>query len=131
MDKREIMVAFNNQYQEFMDDIERLFPDEKEVKQMKQCIEMLKKANPKKLIELWKLYVTDKYQKEIEAGDYNFFTNKDYSTDLDEQTKNDNEVMNSIEKFKAYTQKLNNKNLETSMTYIKNLSTLCILYHST
>ena len=93
-------------------------------------LEMLKKANPKKLIELWKLYVTDKYQKEIEAGDYNFFTNKDYSIELDEQTKNDNEVMNSIEKFKAYTQKLNNKNLETSMTYIKNLSTLCILYYT-
>ena len=57
-------------------------------------IELLKKSNPKILIELWKLYVTDKYQKEIEEGNYNFFTNKDYSTDLDEQTKNDNEVMN-------------------------------------
>ncbi len=130
MDKRDLMVAFNNQYQEFMEDIERLFPDEKEVKQMKQGIEMLKKANPKKLIELWKLYVTDKYQKEIEEGDYNFFTNKDYSIDLDEETKNDNEVMNSIEKFKTYTQKLNNKNLETAMNYIKNLSTLCILYYT-
>ena len=129
MDKREIMVAFNNQYQEFLEDIERLFPNEKEVKQMKHGIELLKKSNPKILIELWKVYVTDKYQKEIESGDYNFFTNKDYSTDLDEQTKNDNEVMNSIEKFKLYTQQLDSKNLETAMTYIKNLSTLCILYY--
>ena len=129
MDKREIMVAFNNQYQEFLEDIERLFPNEKEVKQMKHGIELLKKSNPKILIELWKVYVTDKYHKEIESGDYNFFTNKDYSTDLDEQTKNDNEVMNSIEKFKLYTQQLDSKNLETAMTYIKNLSTLCILYY--
>ena len=131
MDKREVMVAFNNQYKEFMDDIERLFPDEKEVKQMKQGIEMLKKANPRKLIELWKVFVTDKYQKEIDEGDYNFFTNKDYSTDLDEFAKNNNEVVNSIEKFKSYTKQLDNKNLETAMTYVKNLSTLCILYHST
>jgi soluble cytochrome b562 len=131
MDKREIMVAFNNQYKEFMDDIERLFPDEKEVKQMKQGIEMLKKANPRKLIELWKVFVTDKYQKEIDEGDYNFFTNKDYSTDLDEFAKNNNEVVNSIEKFKSYTKQLDSKNLETAMTYVKNLSTLCILYHST
>ena len=42
------------------------------------------------------------------------FTNKDYSVDLDEQTKNDNEVMNSIEKFKLYTQQLDSKNLETN-----------------
>lgn len=131
MDKREVMTAFNNQYKEFMDDIERLFPDEKEVKQMKQGIEMLKKANPRKLIELWKVFVTDKYQKEIDEGDYNFFTNKDYSTDLDEFAKNNNEVVNSIEKFKSYTKKLDNKNLETAMSYVKNLSTLCILYHST
>lgn len=131
MDKREVMTAFNNQYKEFMDDIERLFPDEKEVKQMKQGIEMLKKANPRKLIELWKVFVTDKYQKEIDEGDYNFFTNKDYSTDLDEFAKNNNEVVNSIEKFKSYTKQLDNKNLETAMSYVKNLSTLCILYHST
>lgn len=130
MDKREIMVAFNNQYKEFLEDIERLFPHEKEVKQLKQGIEMLKKSNPKILIELWKVYVTDKYQKEIEAGDYNFFTNKDYSTDLDEKTKSDNDVMKSIEKFKSYTQQLDTKNLETAMTYIKNLSTLCILYYN-
>ena len=130
MDKREVMVAFNNQYKEFMDDIERLFPDEKEVKQMKQGIEMLKKANPRKLIELWKVFVTDKYQKEIDEGDYNFFTNKDYSTDLDEFAKNNNEVVNSIEKFKSYTKQLDNKNLETAMTYVKNLSTLCILYYN-
>tara|TARA_Y100000389_G_scaffold202673_1_gene248676 strand:- start:196 stop:591 length:396 start_codon:yes stop_codon:yes gene_type:complete len=130
MDKREILVAFNNQYIEFMNDIERLFPREKEVKQMKQAIEMLKKANPRKLIELWKAFVTDKYQKEIEAGDYNFFTNKDYNDDLNEFTKNNNEVADSIEKFKAYTKQLDNKNLETAMTYVKNLSTLCILYHN-
>ena len=130
MDKREIMVAFNNQYKEFLEDIERLFPHEKEVKQLKQGIEMLKKSNPKILIELWKVYVTDKYQKEIEAGDYNFFTNKDYSGDLDEKTKSDNDVMKSIEKFKSYTQQLDTKNLETAMTYIKNLSTLCILYYN-
>ena len=42
------------------------------------------------------------------------FYNKDYSGDLDEKIKSDNDVMKSIEKFKSYTQQLDTKNLETA-----------------
>ena len=37
MDKREIMVVFNNQYKEFLEDIERYFY-EKEVKQLNKVL---------------------------------------------------------------------------------------------
>ena len=53
--------AFNKQLTEFLDDVERVFPNDVDIKAGKNSLLLLKKANPKKIIEVWKAYVTDPY----------------------------------------------------------------------
>ena len=127
--KKEILNAFNNQYIEFLNDIERIFPKENDVKILKNAIILVRKTNPKKLIELWKIYINDKYIDEINKKDFNFFLNKDYVSDLTDIESN-NEVLDSINKFKKYSSKLKEENLNKAMQYLYNLSQLCNLYYS-
>ena len=62
-----ILTAFNNQFVEFIEDILRLFPGDKDLLLSKNGILTLKKGNPKLLIQIWKQFIADIYLKEIEA----------------------------------------------------------------
>ena len=46
MDKTTILKAFNNQFEEFLEDVEVLFPDNTDIKTSKTGLLMLRKANP-------------------------------------------------------------------------------------
>ena len=50
MDKTTILKAFNNQFEEFLEDVEVLFPDNTDIKTSKTGLLMLRKANPKKIV---------------------------------------------------------------------------------
>ena len=66
MDKTTILKAFNNQFEEFLEDVELLFPDNRDIKTSKTGLLMLRKANPKKIVSVWYRYVCLKYEDEIE-----------------------------------------------------------------
>jgi len=68
-----ILKAFNNHFDEFVADIQSIFPDNKDVLTAKNSLSMLRKTNPKTLIMLWNQYIVSKYDAEISLGDINFF----------------------------------------------------------
>ena len=127
--KKDILTAFNNQYIEFLNDLERIFPNEDDIKNLKTTIVLVRKANPKKLVDLWKMYINDKYLHEINKKNFDFFLHKDYVNDLT-YIESTNEVLNSINKFKKYSSELKKENLDKTMQYLYNLSQLCNLYYS-
>ena len=76
MDKTTILKAFNNQFEEFLDDLCVLFPDNNDIKTTHTGLSMLRKANPKKIVSVWYRYICSKYEDEIEKGKFRIFFNK-------------------------------------------------------
>ena len=122
-----ILSGFNNHFIEFLEDVETIFPEDRDIKKGKTALEMMKKANPRMLIMIWRKHITEPYGDQIENGDLEFFLNKDYSKDFtgSESEKN---ILQSIEKFRNPIRNMGSDNKEKSMKYIQNLTKLSSMY---
>lgn len=118
--------AFNKQLSEFLDDVERVFPNDVDIKAGKNSLLLLKKANPKKIIEVWKAYVTDPYFTKIENNEIEFFINKDYNSDIGLDSKS--EVISAIDRLREPIRRMEEDDKQVVMKYLLNLCKLTILY---
>ena len=64
--KMVIIKGFNQHFEEFIEDIESVFPDDDEVKTMKNLLFIIKKTNPRLILETWNSYITIPYKEPIE-----------------------------------------------------------------
>jgi hypothetical protein len=121
-----LLSVFNDHFSEFVNDIHSVFPDDVDILTAKNALIAIRKANPKLLVKIWVKYVSMPYNEQIEAGDINFFINKDYSTDL---VKNDNadKIMESIDRLRIPVKKMSTDNQAKTMKYIQNLSKLALM----
>ena len=128
MEKSDILDIYLSQFLEFVSDIQRVFPDDFEIKLLKNFLNLYSSLNGKHIIEIWKRYVTDVYRKEIEARDFDFFIEKDWSSDL---TNNDNQVIiiSKINELKSLIRSMDDDNKSKVIRYIENLTKLCDLYN--
>ena len=99
MDLSTILKAFNSQFEEFLEDIEVLFPDNKDIRTTKTGLMMMRKANPKKMVSVWYRYICIKYEDEIEKENLEYFLTKDYSTDVKMVDGAASKVMDAIDKY--------------------------------
>ena len=118
--------AFNKQLSEFLSDIESVFPNDVDIKAGKNSLILFKKANPKKIIEVWKTYITDPYYSKIENNEIDFFINKDYDSDIGIDGKSD--VMSAIDRLRDPIRRMKSDDKEVVMKYLLNLCKLTILY---
>ena len=51
MDKSQILKGFNEHFTEFVEDIERVFPDDNDIATVKAAFVQMRKANPKLIIK--------------------------------------------------------------------------------
>ena len=82
MDKTQILSAFNTHFLEFIADVQRVFPQDKDIATALNSIQLAKKMNPRLIIMAFKEHFATKYRAEILAGDLDFFINNDYNKDL-------------------------------------------------
>lgn len=122
-----VLTAFNNHFIEFLEDIHSIFPDDKDIKKTKTSLELLKKANPRIIIQVWKQHIANMYREKIELGDISFFLNKDYSTDISGISES-SKIMSSIERLRGPVSNMSIDNQKKTMKYIQNLTKLCNLY---
>lgn len=122
-----ILSAFNNQFKEFMNDILRIFPDDKDLMTTKNMLSTLQKGNPRLLIQIWKSFITDPYASEIEIGDINFFINKDYKSDVG-QLGDSEKIVKAIDRLREPIKNMDTDNQQACMKYIQNLSKLSTMY---
>ena len=120
-----IIKGFNQHFEEFIEDIESVFPDDDEVKTMKKLLYIIKKTNPRLILETWNSYITIPYKEPIENSDISFFINKDYSADV---TMTDG-ICNFIERLRGYVKNMAEENQQKSMKYIQNLCNLTKMYY--
>ena len=120
-----IVKGFNKHFDEFIEDVQSVFPEDDEVKTMKNLLFLFKKTNPRLVLEYWNMYISIPYKEPIENGDISFFVNKDYSADV---TMTDG-ISNFIERLRGYVKNMTPDNQSKSMKYIQNLCNLTKLYY--
>jgi hypothetical protein len=126
-DKLILMKAFNKLFFEFLDDIISVYPDNVDMLTGKESFLTIKKMNPTSIIKVWFSAVYTKYQKQIDEGDIDFFTDKDYSPDLT-KVKNVQNVLEIIHNLRDPIKNMDTNSKEHVKKYIRDLSKLSVAY---
>lgn len=126
MSNNNLLTLFNDHFIEFVSDIQNVFPEDLDILTAKNSLIAIRKANPKMIVKIWKIYIVDKYQQEIEAGNLAFFMDKDYSKDVS-AAENADKIMESINRLKAPIKQMSKENQDKTMKYIQNLTKLALL----
>jgi hypothetical protein len=118
-----ILTAFNDHFMDFLNDIQSVFPNDADILAAKNSLIMIRKANPKMIVKIWKTFIADKYRSEIESNDITFFLSKDYSSDVS-TAKNSDKIMESIDRLREPIKNMDPDNQSKVMKYIQNLTKL-------
>ena len=120
------VTIFNDHFNEFVNDIQSVFPDDTDILTAKNALLAIRKANPKLIVRIWIKYVYNPYKEQIESGNIAFFLVKDYANDL---ARNDNsyKIMESIDRLRSPIKNMSAENQAKTIKYIQNLSKLAIL----
>lgn len=127
IDKSVYLKAFNNQFVEFLEDIERVIPNNADVITAKNALLRLKKANPKLILTMWYKWVAQRFHKEIEQGDYDFFINKDYKEEW-EGSASEGPILEAIERMRTIVKQCDESSKATALEYVSNLCGLSKIY---
>lgn len=121
-----ILTAFNDHFIDFVNDIHCVFPDDVDILTTKNALTAIRKANPKMIVKIWDAFIVSKYKEEIEAGNLDFFINKDYSQDISNASNSD-KIMESIDRLRQPVKNMGPENQAKVMKYIQNLTKLAQL----
>ena len=121
-----ILTAFNDHFLEFVNDVQAVFPEDADILSAKNSLITIRKANPKMIVKIWNTFIVGKYKAEIEAGDLDFFMNKDYSSDSSVSQNND-KIMESINRLRDPIRNMGPDNQAKVLKYIQNLTKLAEL----
>jgi len=127
MSASSLLSAFNDHFTDFVNDIHSVFPEDNDILLAKNSFSAIRKANPKLIIKIWKAYIVDKYQQEIESGNIDFFINKDYSQDL-VNADNSKKIIEAIDRLRNPIKSMTPEDQAKTMKYIQNLTKLSTLY---
>lgn len=124
-----ILTAFNDHFIEFLDDIITVFPDDPDILASKNSMTLIRKANPRLIIQIWNSYVVGKYKAMIDAGNIDFFINKDYTDDL-VHADNSKKIVEVIDRLRNPIKSMTPEDQAKTMKYIQNLTKLSTIYSS-
>jgi hypothetical protein len=124
-----ILTAFNDHFIEFLDDIITVFPDDSDILASKNSMTLIRKANPRLIIQIWNSYVVGKYKAMIDAGNIDFFINKDYTDDL-VHADNSKKIVEVIDRLRNPIKSMTPEDQAKTMKYIQNLTKLSTIYGS-
>ena len=122
--------AFNNHFMEFLEDVMIVLPGNKNIKTAKFYVTNVNRLNPTLVIKAWYLYCVVPYSGQIEKGDFSFFINKDYKSDVGQSSEyNSSQVLDAIEEIRVAASELSEENQQKIIKYVQNLSKLAIMYN--
>jgi len=126
-DKSIVLKAFNKFFFEFLDDIITIYPDNVEIMTAKRSANTFKRLNPSSIIKVWYSSIYRPYKSQIDEGNIDFFTEKDYSSDMC-SVNNMKDVLNMIENVRDPIKNMSSNNKDHVTKYIQNLSKLSTAY---
>lgn len=117
----QIVKVFNDIFFKFVDLISNTFPHDIDITIAKNKLYAIKKLNPKMIIKIWRLHITEKYKDSIEAGDIDFFIEKNYNEDLNKM-QNSERIMNCVNKLREPIKRMERNKQELTMKFIQDLT---------
>lgn len=124
-----MLQIFNDHFFEFVNDIQNVFPNNQDIVMAKNSFSLIRRANPKMIIKVWNTYIVSKYKDQIEAGNMDFFINKDYSQDI-QNTDNSAKITEAIDRLRNPIKSMGQEDQQKTMKYIQNLTKLAVMYES-
>ena len=121
MSKSDYLNAFNNHFEEFLEDIVRVFPDDQQILAAVKGLKKLRKSNPKLIMTIFNSHIKIPYEREIEKGDLKYFLEKDYVNDINWDLS---KILSKIDDIK---EPINNMAKEDQDKVVKYLQNLCKL----
>ena len=118
-----ILTAFNDHFFDFVNDVQTVFPDDADILSAKNALMLVRKANPKMIVKIWNACIVGKYKSEIEAGNIEFFVNKDYASDV-ATAANSDKIVEAINRLREPIRQMAPENQAKTMKYIQNLTKL-------
>ena len=122
-----LVKVFNSQFMEFLKDVQIVLPTDLNIKTAKYYTEKLIKMNPSLLVKSWYELVFIPYKSEIERGDFDFFLNKEYSSDLETIDNNDG-ILETIKTIKSRVKDLTDDDKQKIIKYTQNLTKISLMY---
>ena len=128
MNKLEVLSAFNVHFLDFLQDIERVFPNDVDIKTAINFLQTVKKTNPRLIIVFFKQQINDLYGEYIYKNDLTYFLNKKYDNDIiGDSTK---VILDKIDQLREPISKMNDTNKQHMLKYMQDLCKLSVLYNS-
>ena len=118
-----LITVFNDHFAEFVSDIQSIFPTDPDILTAKNALLTIRKANPRMIVKIWNTFIVGKYKSEIDAGNMDFFINKDYSEDVLTSQHSD-KIMESIDRLRKPIKQMSPEDQAKTMKYIQNLTKL-------
>tara|TARA_B100000902_G_scaffold389617_1_gene437090 strand:+ start:13 stop:429 length:417 start_codon:yes stop_codon:yes gene_type:complete len=128
--RRDLIEAFNRHILEFIRDLQKVYPRDKDIQITKTAAHAASIMNPSIMIKSWKDTVVIPYLDEINKGELDFFLDKNYDDDL-RYLNNDTKakrIMKGINNLRDPIKRMTDINKEKSMKYVQNLTKLARLY---
>jgi len=129
MNKSQVIDTFNKQFLEFITDIEKVFPDDNDIKSTRKTINKALVVMPKTLIKLFDEHFISMYSNEIESGDLNFFIDNDYRKKHGYKENDESFVLDKIDILRNPVRNMRDDEKLKVMQYMKNLKKLTDLYN--
>jgi hypothetical protein len=122
------MKAFNDHFIDFLEDMERVFPDNTDISSAKQAIITFRKMNPRLLIMVFHNSVGKLYREEIVTGNLHYFTKKDYTKDI-KFTSNADILTQKINSLRGPVNSMSVPDQDKVINYLNNLVCLSDMYY--
>ena len=128
----QILKTFGKQMEELMEDMLVIFPNDNVILRGKMYFEMMKKANPRFIIRVWKNRIAAKYGQHIANGNFDIFVTMDLSEDIsDNPVDNKEEVVSHLQNMLNTIIKMDEHNKNKAFKYIQNITKLSEMYQLT
>ena len=117
------LTAFNTQLDRLLENLINYFPGNDNFKNFQTIFSLLKTTNPRKIMSLFKTYVTDKYKTQILDKNEEFFMKNKFEEEKS-NIKNDNYADDLIKQLKEHWSMIDEKNKEIIWKYFQVLVVL-------
>jgi hypothetical protein len=130
MNKNQIIDTFNKHFMEFINDIERVFPDDTDIMSMRKSLSKSLILMPKVLIRMFNDSFVQMYSSEIESGDLTFFIENDYRSKHGYKDTDEVWVLDKIDILREPVRSMTPEEKLNVVQYLRNLKKLSDLYNN-
>ena len=122
-----LLRAFSTQFKELCADLERVFPQDVDIRAATNMLTQLCATNPRLLLIVFRDYIAVPYGPQLAKGNIEFFISKDYTKDVSGiKFANAGYILKKIDALRSPIEGLDATSKEMVLKYFHNLSRLSL-----